>query len=170
MVGGAAAAGRGRLARLVGLELLVLAVGRGRDARTDPLFADYARRCAWPMRLVEVQAKESVPPERRKAAEADLLLAAVPPGAAVVALDERGRDLASAELARRLEAWRDQGHRHAAFLIGGADGLDERARAAAALQLAFGRQTWPHRLVRVMLAEQLYRATSILAGHPYHRA
>lgn len=152
------------------MDLRVVAVGRGRDGPTDTLFADYARRCTWPLGLVEVQTKDSTPPERRKAAEADLLLAAVPPGAAVVALDERGRDLASAELARRLETWRDQGHRTAAFVIGGADGLDERVRAAAGLQLAFGRQTWPHRLVRVMLAEQLYRATTILAGHPYHRA
>lgn len=148
----------------------MVAVGRGRDAPTDTLFADYARRCTWPMRLVEVQARDSVPPERRKAVEAELLLAAVPAGAVVAALDERGRDLTSPELARRLESWRDQGNRTAAFLIGGADGLDERIRAAAALQLAFGRQTWPHRLVRVMLAEQLYRATTILAGHPYHRA
>ena len=148
----------------------MVAVGRGRDTATDTLFADYARRCTWPIRLVEVQAKDSVPPERRKAAEADLLLASVPAGAVVAALDERGRDLTSPEFARRLEGWRDQGHRGAAFLIGGADGLDERARAAAGLHLAFGRQTWPHRLVRVMLAEQLYRATTILAGHPYHRA
>ncbi|MGD9510103.1 MAG: 23S rRNA (pseudouridine(1915)-N(3))-methyltransferase RlmH [Geminicoccaceae bacterium] len=152
------------------MELLVVAVGRGRDAPTDTLFADYVRRCAWPIRLVEVQAKDSVPPERRRSAEADLLLGAVPAGALVAALDERGRDLTSLELAHRLEAWRDQGRRTAAFLIGGADGLDERVRSAAGLQLAFGRQTWPHRLVRVMLAEQLYRATSILAGHPYHRA
>ena len=146
------------------------AVGRGRDTATDTLFADYARRCAWPMRLVEVQARDSVPPDRRKAAEAELLLAAVPAGSALAVLDERGRDLTSPELAHRLGVWRDQGHRTAAFLIGGADGLDERVRAAAGLQLAFGRQTWPHRLVRAMLAEQLYRATTILAGHPYHRA
>ena len=121
------------------------------------------------MSLVEVQAKDSTPPERRKRAEADLLLAAVPAGAALAALDERGRDLTSVELADRLARWRDGGQRAAAFLIGGADGLDERVLAAAELRLAFGRQTWPHRLVRAMLAEQLYRATTILAGHPYHR-
>ena len=73
------------------------AVGRGRDTATDTLFADYARRCAWPMRLVEVQARDSVPPDRRKAAEAELLLAAVPAGAALAVLDERGRDLTSPE-------------------------------------------------------------------------
>ena len=151
------------------MELLVVAVGRSRDAPITALFDEYARRCPWPIRLVEVQAKDIVPPERRMAAEAELLLAAIPSGAAVVALDERGRDLASADLARQLGDWRDQGRRTTAFLIGGPDGLAENARAAADLRLAFGRQTWPHRLVRVMLAEQLYRATTILAGHPYHR-
>ena len=151
------------------MELLVVAVGRSRDAPILALFDEYARRCPWPIRLVEVQPKDSVPPERRMAAEAELLLAAIPPGAAVVALDEGGRDLASADLARQLGDWRDRYRRTTAFLIGGPDGLAESARAAADLRLAFGRQTWPHRLVRVMLAEQLYRATTILAGHPYHR-
>jgi 23S rRNA (pseudouridine1915-N3)-methyltransferase len=78
--------------------------------------------------------------------------------------------LASEEIAARLGAWRDAGRRVAAFLIGGPDGLADGALDAAELRLAFGRQTWPHRLVRVMLAEQLYRATAILGGHPYHRA
>jgi 23S rRNA (pseudouridine1915-N3)-methyltransferase len=120
--------------------------------------------------LVEIQPRGTVPPGRRKDAEAALLLAAVPPGAAVVALDGRGRDLTSEETAARLGAWRDAGRRDAAFLVGGPEGLADAVLAAADLRLAFGRQTWPHRLVRVMLAEQLYRATAILAGHPYHRA
>jgi 23S rRNA (pseudouridine1915-N3)-methyltransferase len=152
------------------LELLVVAVGRSRDAPIDTLFAEYARRCAWPLRLIEVQPKGNVPPDRRKEAEAALLLEAVPAGAAVVALDERGRDLTSEEFAARLGVWRDGGRRVAAFLIGGPDGLGEAVLRRAELRLAFGRLTWPHRLVRVMLAEQLYRATTILAGHPYHRA
>ncbi|GAB4189838.1 MAG: hypothetical protein OHK0024_30380 [Thalassobaculales bacterium] len=96
------------------------------------------------------------------------LLAAIPPGARVVALDERGEDLSSRELAGRLAAWRDAGD-SVAFIIGGADGLGEALRARADLLLRFGRATWPHLLVRAMLAEQLYRATAILAGHPYHR-
>lgn len=151
------------------MELLIVAVGRSRDAPIAALFDEYVRRCPWLIRLVEVQPKEPGPTERRMAAEAGLLLAAVPAGAAVVALDEQGRDLSSTELARRLGDWRDQGRRATAFLIGGPDGLADRALAAADLRLAFGRLTWPHRLVRVMLAEQLYRATTILAGHPYHR-
>ena len=148
----------------------MLAVGRARDAPVTALFEEYARRSAgWPIRLVEVQARDGLPPDRRKEAEADLLLAALPAGAALVALDERGQDLASADFARRLGAWRDQGRRTIAFLIGGPDGLAARVLDRADLRLAFGRQTWPHRLVRVMLAEQLYRAGTILAGHPYHR-
>lgn len=148
---------------------MVAAVGRGADPPTDTLFRDYARRCPWPIRLVEVQPRATLLPDRRREVEADLLLAAAPPGTALVALDADGRDATSEELAARLGAWRDEGRRSATFLIGGADGLAPRALAAAHWRLAFGRLTWPHRLVRAMLAEQLYRATAILAGHPYHR-
>jgi 23S rRNA (pseudouridine1915-N3)-methyltransferase len=152
------------------MDLLVVAFGRTRDAPIDMLVAEYARRCPWPLRLVEVQPRGVLPPERRMEAEAALLLDAVPAGAAVVTLDERGRDLTSDDLARQLGLWRDGGRRSAVFLIGGPDGLAAAALTRADLRLAFGRLTWPHRLVRVMLAEQLYRATTILAGHPYHRA
>lgn len=91
-------------------------------------------------------------------------------GGRTVVLDETGRDLASADLAARLGGWRDEGVREVRFLIGAADGHDDPTRREADLLLGFGRATWPHMLVRAMLAEQLYRATSILAGHPYHRA
>jgi 23S rRNA (pseudouridine1915-N3)-methyltransferase len=87
-----------------------------------------------------------------------------------VVLDASGRDLGSEALAAQLQAWRDSGVREVRFLIGAADGHDAATRAAADLLLGFGRATWPHMLVRAMLAEQLYRATTILAGHPYHRA
>ena len=122
------------------------------------------------MRVREVSARGGVRPERQVEAEAEELLAAVPPGAALVALDERGRDLTSEALADQLGRWRDEGARAAAFLIGGPDGLGAAARERASLVLSLGRMTWPHMLVRAMLAEQLYRATTILAGHPYHRA
>jgi len=93
----------------------------------------------------------------------------LPPNAVRVFLDERGKALTSTELARKLEAWRDDGKREARFLIGAADGHDDQERRDADLLLSFGPATWPHLLVRAMLAEQLFRATSILANHPYHR-
>jgi 23S rRNA (pseudouridine1915-N3)-methyltransferase len=125
---------------------------------------EYRRRCPWVVRVREVAAGGG-----DTDAETGRLLAAVPEGAAIVALDGRGRDLTSEDLALRLGRWRDEGVRVVAFLIGGADGLGEAARARASLVLALGRMTWPHQLVRVMLAEQVYRASTILAGHPYHR-
>ena len=152
------------------MDLLILAVGRCREPAVSSLVEDYSRRCAWVMRVREVSARSAVRPERQVEAEADELLAAVPPGAALVALDERGRDLTSEALAGQLGRWRDEGARAAAFLIGGPDGLGAAARERASLVLSLGRMTWPHMLVRAMLAEQLYRATTILAGHPYHRA
>lgn len=144
------------------MRLLVLAVGRSRDAACDVLIDDYAGRLPWPFELVEV-----VP--RRGQGDTEALLAAAPAGAALVALDERGRDLTSRDFADRLAAWRDAARPAVACLIGGPDGHDDQLRSRADLVLAFGRMTWPHRLARVMLVEQLYRATSILAGHPYHR-
>jgi 23S rRNA (pseudouridine1915-N3)-methyltransferase len=104
-----------------------------------------------------------------KRLEADKLLAQIPKNAVLVALDERGESLDSGTFAQRLGAWRDAGRADLAFVIGGADGLDEEVRRRADLLLSFGRLTWPHMLVRGMLAEQLYRAQQILAGHPYHR-
>lgn len=152
------------------MRLLVAAVGRARGSAAGALFDEYARRMTWPLDLREVEVKQALPPPRLKAREGALLLATVPKGSRVVALDETGRNLDSAAFAALLGGWRDEGVPHAAFLIGGADGHDEPVRAAADLTLSFGAMTWPHLLARAMLAEQLYRATTILAGHPYHRA
>ena len=105
-----------------------------------------------------------------KRLEADLLLAAVPNAAMIVALDERGASLSSERFAERLGQWRDQGVGDVAFLIGGADGHGEAVGKRADLMLALGPMTWPHLMVRAMIAEQIYRAQQILAGHPYHRA
>ena len=101
--------------------------------------------------------------------EGDLLLAASPPGGVRVLLDERGEAWPSRALASRIATWRDQGRPALTFLIGGADGTSAAVKAAADARLAFGPQTWPHRLVRAMAAEQLYRAVTILCGSPYHR-
>jgi 23S rRNA (pseudouridine1915-N3)-methyltransferase len=138
------------------LKLHIVARGRiGRGPEAD-LTARYAKRIAWPLAITEL-------PETGGRV-ADLAR----PGR-VVALDETGHALASLDLARLLERWRDEGVREARFLIGAADGLTADERAQADMRLSFGTATWPHLLVRAMLAEQLYRATSILAGHPYHR-
>ena len=151
------------------MRLLVAAVGRARGSAAGALYDEYARRMTWPLDLREVEVRQALPPPRLKAREGELLLATVPKGSRVVVLDETGRNLDSAAFAALLGGWRDERVPQAAFLIGGADGHDDPVRAAADLTLSFGTMTWPHLLARAMLAEQLYRATTILAGHPYHR-
>ncbi len=151
------------------MRLTVIAVGRVRNAPERALYEHFAGRIKGGIAMVEVEERKKLPPAELVRAEGALIRAAVPAGAVTVALDRRGKSLASEALAARLATWRDSG-RDVAFLIGGADGLEEKLRRDADLALSFGPATWPHFLVRVMLAEQLYRAQSILAGHPYHRA
>jgi 23S rRNA (pseudouridine1915-N3)-methyltransferase len=105
----------------------------------------------------------------RKAEEAKAIAAQLPEGGIVVALDERGKTMGSEDFAKRLLRWRDDGKQTLSFVIGGADGLEPALVARADLTLSFSPMTWPHQMVRIMLAEQLYRATTILNGHPYHR-
>jgi 23S rRNA (pseudouridine1915-N3)-methyltransferase len=151
------------------MQVIVAAIGRDRAGPTRDLFEDYRRRSPWPIRLVEIAPRSSQPIERRLREEGERLLQAVPPGAVLVALDEAGRQLDSAGLARRIARWQGE-YGTLAFAIGGPDGLARSVLERAEATFAFGRMTWPHRLVRVMLAEQLYRASTILSGHPYHRA
>jgi 23S rRNA (pseudouridine1915-N3)-methyltransferase len=151
------------------MQVIVAAIGRDRAGPTRDLFEDYRRRSPWPIRLVEIAPRSSQPIERRLREEGERLLQAVPPGAVLVALDEAGRQLDSAGLARRIARWQGE-YGTLAFAIGGPDGLDPSVLELAEATFAFGRMTWPHRLVRVMLAEQIYRASTILSGHPYHRA
>lgn len=139
--------------------MLLHVIARGKIARSPEaeLVARYEKRIAWPLRLTELpesggRVPDPLTPCRR------------------VLLDERGEQLESAALAAQLERWRDGGVREARFVLGAADGHPAHERAGADLLLAFGRATWPHLLARAMLMEQLFRATSILAGHPYHRA
>lgn len=137
------------------MKLHVIARGRiGRGPEAD-LTDRYLKRAGWPATVTELADGAPLP--------------FAGPGTIAVVLDERGTPLSSTALAERLGKWRDDGVREVRFLIGGADGHDDPTRAAAELVLGFGPATWPHLLVRAMLAEQLYRATSILAGHPYHR-
>ena len=138
--------------------MLLHIVARGKIGRSPEadLVERYVKRINWPVKITEL-------PERGGN------LPALPGNSVSIVLDERGKALASAELARKLEAWRDGGKREARFLIGAHGGHDEDVRATADLLLSFGTATWPHLLVRAMLAEQLFRATAILANHPYHR-
>lgn len=152
------------------MDFVIAAVGRAKKGPERALFEHYAGRLKSPLVLKEVEEKRPLPTPQRMEREAELLLACVPAGARVVALDERGKAMGSEPFAEKLGAWRDEAVPAVAFLIGGADGHHASVRARADLLLGFGAMTWPHMLVRGMLAEQLYRAQSILEGHPYHRA
>jgi 23S rRNA (pseudouridine1915-N3)-methyltransferase len=156
------------------LRILLIAVGRLKSGPAKTLYDEYARRSGWPIEIREVAERRSLAADALKAAESEKLLAQLPARAEadcrIVALDEAGENLSSAAFAARLKSWRDEGIGTVVFLIGGADGLAPSVRARAHLSLALGRMTWPHQLVRGLLAEQIYRAQSILAGHPYHRS
>lgn len=138
--------------------MLLHIVARGKIGRSPEaeLVERYLKRISWPTRVTELGENGGAAPPAQS-------------NSISVVLDERGEALSSSELARRLGRWRDDGKREARFLIGAADGHSEKDRASADLLLSFGPATWPHLLVRPMLAEQLFRAVSILAGHPYHR-
>ena len=155
------------------MKLVVAAVGTRMPSWVDEGFRDYAKRipARTALELVEIK------PEARTsgktaaqmlAAEAVRIRAALPKGARVIALDERGKDMSTCALAVQLEAWMQEAG-PLAFMIGGADGLDASLKKAAAMQLRLSSLTLPHGLARVLLAEQLYRALSIIGGHPYHR-
>jgi 23S rRNA (pseudouridine1915-N3)-methyltransferase len=138
--------------------VLLHIVARGKIGRSPEaeLTDRYMKRIAWPTKVTELPEKGG-------------LLPGAASNAVTVVLDERGKALSSMELAKKLEGWRDTGRRETRFLLGAADGHEEELRGKADLLLSFGPATWPHMLARAMLAEQLFRATSILANHPYHR-
>lgn len=151
------------------MRLTLIAVGRSKAGPERALFDHYKSRITFPFDLREVEEKKPLSGDALKRSEAQLLQSAVPEGALLIALDEKGRDLTSREFATRLGNWRDDGQRDIAFIIGGADGLDSSLLQKSHLRLCLGKQTWPHMLVRGLIAEQIYRAQCILAGHPYHR-
>jgi 23S rRNA (pseudouridine1915-N3)-methyltransferase len=138
--------------------VLLHIVARGKIGRTSEadLVERYLKRISWPTKVSELPDRGGTLPAKSA-------------NSVTVLLDERGEPLSSMAFARRLGAWRDDGKREARFLIGAADGHDDAERAAADLLLSFGPATWPHMMARAMLAEQLFRATAILANHPYHR-
>uniref|UniRef100_UPI004048700D 23S rRNA (pseudouridine(1915)-N(3))-methyltransferase RlmH n=2 Tax=Yoonia sp. TaxID=2212373 RepID=UPI004048700D len=151
----------------------ICAVGRLRTGPERDLYDDYLARfdrtgralALGPAQLIEVEDKKG----GGMPAEAALLERAIPAGSLICIMDERGKVQTSPQFATTLAGWRDQGRQDIAFVIGGADGIDPALRARADASVSFGKMVWPHMLVRVMLAEQLYRAASILAGGPYHR-
>lgn len=154
------------------MKVTICAVGKCRGAERL-LVDDYVARFDKAGRALSLGPLGEVEVDPRKASgtavEAEALARILPPGL-ICALDERGAMLSSTDLAQQLATWRDAGQPHVTFLIGGADGLDPSLRDRADLRLSLGPMVWPHLLVRVMLTEQLYRAASILAGSPYHRA
>ncbi|MDX2145227.1 MAG: 23S rRNA (pseudouridine(1915)-N(3))-methyltransferase RlmH [Rhodospirillaceae bacterium] len=152
------------------MRILILAVGKSKPGPERDLLAHYAERLSWGLDVKEIEIRKESSPDVRKAKEAEALLAAVPAGATIVALDERGNSETSESFAARVRGWRDGGVKHLAFLIGGADGHGEAVLKRAHARLSLGVMTWPHMLVRGLLAEQLYRAQCIISGHPYHRA
>ena len=154
------------------MRITVVAVGRLGKGTTRPeaaLWQSFSGRLSWPVSLKEVVAKGKPPANELAPREAEVLRRAIPQGATVVALDAGSRCLDSRAFAKRLAGWRDGGVRDLAFLIGGAEGLDTGLLADVDLVLSLGAMTWPHLLVRGMLAEQIFRAQTILDGHPYHR-
>ena len=156
------------------MRVQICAVGRMRSRPERLLTDDYLDRFGKTGRLLGLGPAAIHEVEDRKGggmeAEAGLLSRVLPAGALVCVLDERGSVLSSPEFAAQLAGWRDAGRQDVAFVIGGADGIAPSFRAGAGFALSFGRMVWPHMLVRVMLAEQLYRAATILSGGPYHRA
>jgi 23S rRNA (pseudouridine1915-N3)-methyltransferase len=160
------------------MRVIVIAVGRLKQGPERELAAAYRKRAealgrAFGIReieIVEIRESRAHDAERRRVEESIAVANVIPEAAAVAILDERGDNLDSATLAATIRKWREAQSSAVCFVIGGADGLAQTLRDRAKLKLAFGTATWPHQLVRVMLLEQLYRAGTILAGHPYHRA
>lgn len=160
------------------MRLLVVAVGRLKEGPERELTERYRKRAEQlgrriglrDVEIVEVRESRAAEVGKKMIEESIAIANVIPDKSAIVILDERGKNLDSATIANEIAAWRDSGRPAAVFVIGGDDGLAQALRDRAALRLAFGAATWPHQLVRGMLLEQLYRAATILAGHPYHRA
>ncbi|MBN9602869.1 MAG: 23S rRNA (pseudouridine(1915)-N(3))-methyltransferase RlmH [Afipia felis] len=160
------------------MRLLVIAIGRLKQGPERELAERYRERFEGLGRKLgfrgldihEIPESRQADAAARIAEEAQAIAAHIPDGAMVMALDERGDNLDSATIARHLERWRDDSVPCAVFVIGGADGLSADLSRRAKVRLAFGKATWPHQIVRILLLEQIYRAGTILSGHPYHRA
>jgi len=159
------------------MHIAIFAVGRlkkGAEADLAGLYTERFAKAGAPVGLQfdgvhNIGESRASTPEQRKEEEAAALQASRKPGSLLVLLDERGKNLSSRAFAQNLQQWRDRGQQNLLLALGGPDGFAEIMQEKADIMLAFGAMTWPHRLARIMLAEQLYRAALILAGHPYHR-
>jgi 23S rRNA (pseudouridine1915-N3)-methyltransferase len=160
------------------MRVVIAAVGRMKSGPDRDLAERYHKRAAaagrrigWQaLDIIEIRESRADNAERRMIEESIAIATIIPDGAMAVLLDERGENISSASLAGQLRMWRAENRPAAVFIIGGADGLAQSLRERADLAIAFGAASWPHQLVRVMVLEQLYRAITILSGHPYHRA
>lgn len=149
------------------MRISIVAIGAGRQGLEQQLAKKWFSKLPYRGQLIECISKMPLG-KRRIDNEGERLLAAMPEGAVIVAMDGRGRETSSEDLAKFIQKYRDAGERDAVFAIGGADGHSNTMLKRADFTMAFGAQTWPHMLFRAMLAEQLFRAEMILAGHPYH--
>ncbi len=151
------------------ITILSITATKSKDNSITPLIQDYEKRLNWRVEWRDIVSKKQADSARQKTFDADLLRGAIPKGALCIALDEKGKNLPSQEFSGQIQNWQNRGESHLCFLIGGADGLDAALLKETSFHLSFGKLTWPHRLVKLMLIEQIYRAQSILDGHPYHR-
>ncbi|MCH2547523.1 MAG: 23S rRNA (pseudouridine(1915)-N(3))-methyltransferase RlmH [Alphaproteobacteria bacterium] len=152
------------------MHITLAVIGKAKsNALSTQLFDEYIKRLPWTITVSELEEKKPLPNELRKQREADLLLGACTDTHRIIALDERGKDITSIQLAQKIGDWQQNGDSKFTFIIGGQDGLHPSIRQRADLVLSFGKLTWPHMLVRPLLAEQLYRVYTILTNHPYHR-
>jgi len=159
------------------MRVFIIAIGKLKSGPERALVERYLSRCRaggpklglGDFQVRQLTESRAAKAQTRKSEEAAAILGAIPDGAKLIALDETGTSQTSDQFATMISLWREQALRHACFVIGGPDGLDAKIRSRADMVLSFSPMTWPHQMVRVMLAEQLYRATTILARHPYHR-
>ena len=152
------------------MKIIIAAIGKlNKKSPEQALIDNYISKTRWPISIQELTEKKALSGPELQEAEGALLMAQVPAGYKVVALDERGEEPSSRAFAKKIARWRDEGAPGIAFLIGGADGHTDTLRGKADWLLSFGHMTLPHFLARVVLSEQIYRAKTILDGHPYHR-
>lgn len=150
------------------MKIKIIAVGKMKGPENE-LVERYVERLPWKIEIIEIGDRQRQSSNPQMDREAKLILAKVPAGAALIALSEYGKPFTSRDFAKTIDPYQQESHKELVFVIGGADGLGQSLLDRCDLDLSFGRMTWPHMLVRAMLAEQLYRAASILSGHPYHR-